>query len=273
MTFENDEKRRAYFLEKLREKLKDPEFRRIEGFPIGSDTDILALSDPPYYTACPNPFIEDFIRCYSKPYDPNAPYSKEPFAADVSEGRYAPESLAHSYHTKVPARAIARYILHYTKPGDIVLDGFCGTGMTAVAAQLCRGLTSTAKAEIERDVPDAVWGIRYAIIADLSSAATFIAANYLHTPEVKDLEARCNRAIDEVRSATEWMFTTKVELPNGKDIEARIDHTVWSDVFTCDNCGAELILWHLTVGAEGDISKSNIQCNSCGMELRSSELT
>ena len=30
-----------------------------------------------------------------------------------------------------------RYILHYTKPGDIVFDGFCGTGMTGVAAQLC----------------------------------------------------------------------------------------------------------------------------------------
>ncbi len=30
-----------------------------------------------------------------------------------------------------------RYILHYTDPGDIVYDGFCGTGMTGVAAQLC----------------------------------------------------------------------------------------------------------------------------------------
>ncbi|MGB7296580.1 MAG: hypothetical protein WBC70_13425, partial [Candidatus Aminicenantales bacterium] len=64
MTFPNGEKRREYFLEKLREKLQDPEFRKIEGFPIGSDEDILALSDPPYYTACPNPFIADFIKHY-----------------------------------------------------------------------------------------------------------------------------------------------------------------------------------------------------------------
>ena len=34
MTFENDEERREYFVERLREKLKDPEFRKIEGFPI-----------------------------------------------------------------------------------------------------------------------------------------------------------------------------------------------------------------------------------------------
>jgi hypothetical protein len=38
---------------------------------------------------------------------------------------------------KVPHKAIMRYILHYTEPGDIVFDGFCGTGMTGVAAQMC----------------------------------------------------------------------------------------------------------------------------------------
>lgn len=44
-------------MRKLCEKLRDPEFRKIEGFPLWSDEDILALSDPPYYTACPNPFM------------------------------------------------------------------------------------------------------------------------------------------------------------------------------------------------------------------------
>jgi DNA modification methylase len=135
MTFENDEKRRKYFLKKLREKLKDPEFRKIEGFPIGKDEDILALSDPPYYTACPNPFIQDFIKHYGKLYDPATDdYRREPFAADVSEGKNDPIYNAHSYHTKVPHKAIMRYILHYTEPGDVVFDGFCGTGMTGVAA-------------------------------------------------------------------------------------------------------------------------------------------
>ena len=31
--------------------------RDVDGFPIGKDDDILALSDPPYYTACPNPYL------------------------------------------------------------------------------------------------------------------------------------------------------------------------------------------------------------------------
>ena len=51
MEFESDEARRAYFREELRKKL--PELRQIEGFPIGEDEDIINLSDPPYYTACP----------------------------------------------------------------------------------------------------------------------------------------------------------------------------------------------------------------------------
>jgi hypothetical protein len=65
------------------------------------------------------------------------PYIREPFAVDVSEGKTDPIYTAHAYHTKVPHKAIMRAILHYTEPGDIVLDGFAGSGMTGVAAQMC----------------------------------------------------------------------------------------------------------------------------------------
>ena len=49
------------YRQRLAEYLKDPEFRKIEGFPIGTDEAILALSDPPYYTACPNPFLPEVL--------------------------------------------------------------------------------------------------------------------------------------------------------------------------------------------------------------------
>ena len=62
LTFENDQARREHFLALLKEKLQDPEFRKIPGFPQGSDEAILRMSDPPYYTACPNPFLEDFVQ-------------------------------------------------------------------------------------------------------------------------------------------------------------------------------------------------------------------
>ena len=136
-TFPSDDARRRHFLGLLRAKLADPAFRKIEGFPVGTDDDILALSDPPYFTACPNPFIPGFIKHYGKPYDPASGYNREPLTVDVQEGKTDALYKAHGYHTKVPHLAIVPSILHYTEPGDVVLDGFCGSGMTGVAAQWC----------------------------------------------------------------------------------------------------------------------------------------
>ncbi len=183
--FENEAARRTHFLEILKEKLKDTQFRGLPGFPIGADEDILRLSDPPYYTACPNPFLQDFVRQYGKEYDLQTKYSREPFAADVSEGKNDPIYNAHSYHTKVPHKAIMRYVLHYTAPGDLVFDGFCGTGMAGVAAGLCGdrsaitelgyAVTPDGKVlDVNQDVFSRL-GARIPILNDLSPAATLIA--------------------------------------------------------------------------------------------------
>lgn len=98
---------REEYRRRLAEYLKDPQFRAIEGFPIGSDEDILALSDPPYYTACPNPFLSEIIeqwrverlqtRSRLKLPDEETHYRREPFASDVSEGKNDPVYNAHSY--------------------------------------------------------------------------------------------------------------------------------------------------------------------------------
>lgn len=121
MTFPNEGARREHFLGLLAEKLKDPSFRKQEGFPQGSDEAILNLSDPPYYTACPNPWLNDFVHHYGRQYTSEERYSREPFTADVSEGKNDKIYNAHGYHTKVPHKAIMRYILHYTQPNDLVL--------------------------------------------------------------------------------------------------------------------------------------------------------
>ena len=93
---------------KLTKEVLD-EVRSIEGFPIGKDDDIITLSDPPHYTACPNPWLGDFIKEHEKPYDRQTDsYNREPFAADVSEGKNDPIYNAHGYHTKVPYKAILR---------------------------------------------------------------------------------------------------------------------------------------------------------------------
>ncbi|WP_212750868.1 hypothetical protein, partial [Pseudoalteromonas sp. S1612] len=85
-----------------------------------------------------NPWLNEFVEYWeSLKENTDEDYHREPFAADVSEGKNDPIYNAHSYHTKVPHKAIMRYILHYTNPGDIVFDwllwnrydGCCCTGM------------------------------------------------------------------------------------------------------------------------------------------------
>lgn len=279
MTFENDEARRVYFLEKLREKLKDPEFRKIDGFPIGSDEDILALSDPPYYTACPNPFIDDFIKHYGKPYDPSVPYSKEPFAADVSEGKNDPIYNAHSYHTKVPHKAIMRYILHYTEPGDIVFDGFCGTGMTGVAAQLCGDKTAIAELayvigkdgiiqDAEGEVVSKV-GSRVAILNDLAPAATLIAAGYNLTTDASHFAKLAGRLLDRFESEYGWMYQT-VDPKTNKPCP--VNYTVWSEIFTCPHCSGEIEFWNLAYDEESGKVAGTANCPHCKAEVTKRDL-
>src|SRR5262249_51267800 len=77
MVIDSEEERRAYFTERLHEKLADPAFRKIPGFPKGTDEDIIRMSDPPWYTACPNPFLADFVRVYGKPFDPTQRYARD----------------------------------------------------------------------------------------------------------------------------------------------------------------------------------------------------
>jgi DNA modification methylase/rubredoxin len=263
--------------------------RHIEGFPIAKDEDIIELSDPPYYTACPNPFLQDFIDKYGKAYDPeNDDYHREPFASDVSEGKKNPIYNAHSYHTKVPHKAIMRYILHYTEPGDIVYDGFCGTGMTGVAAQLCGDKaeveslgykTKDGKTIGENGIQFSTLGSRKAILADLSPAATFIAYNYNSTVDVARFQREAERIFDGINKECGWMYETK-HLINGKEqmglngepIMGRINYTVWSDVFTCPECSKELIFWEIAVDKEEGKIAREFECPFCNTALSKREL-
>jgi DNA modification methylase len=271
-TFNNDQERRDYFVDLLKEKLKDPEFRKIEGFPIGNDEDILALSDPPYYTACPNPWINDFIKEWEmqKGDRANKPYQREPFAADVSEGKNDPIYNAHSYHTKVPYKAIMRYILHYTEPGDIIFDGFCGTGMTGVAAQMCgdRKAVQSLGFQIKKDgsIIDeqgnvtSELGTRKAILNDLSPAATFISYNYNSPLDIAEFEKEAKRILADVEEEFGWMFETLHS--DGRSI-GKINYTVWSDVFICPNCSKEVVFWDAAVDMNAGKVELEFPCPFC----------
>jgi len=269
ITFETDEARRAYFLEKLKEKL--PALRERPDFPWGSDggpvaeEDILRLSDPPYFTPCPNPFLSDFVEEHGGPYDPGETYHREPFAVDVSEGKYDQLYRAHGYHTKVPHLAIVPSILHYTEPGDVVLDGFCGSGMTGVAAQWCGTAPEEYRKKVEKEWKDAgrgepTWGARRAILGDLAPAATFIAANYNIPFDGAAFVKAAHRLLAEVEEELGWMYET---LHTDGQTKGRINYTVWSQVFTCPECAGEIVFVEEALDPETKRVKKKFPCPDC----------
>ncbi|WDH83312.1 DNA methyltransferase [Paenibacillus urinalis] len=259
LTFENDDARRAYFTEELRKKL--PELKEIEGFPIGEDEDILALSDPPYYTACPNPWIEDFIHEWSTGRNAEVDeYHREPFAADVEEGKNDPVYNVHSYHTKVPYKAIMKYILHYTDPGDIIFDGFSGTGMTGVAAQMCSDKELVQKLGF----PVKNSGERRAVLSDLSPIASYISYNYNKSFHLKEFNRMTQEISKHLDLACSWMYETYHKDTNEPTIKkGQINFVIWSDVFSCNECSGEIVFWNEAIDRDKGEVKKEIKCPHC----------
>lgn len=238
--------------------------RQVDGFPIGTDENIANLSNAPYYTACPNPFVSAFQEAVCVPYDEETDsYECEPFASDVSEGKKDPVYNAHSYHTKVPYKAIMRYILHYTKPGDVVFDGFCGTGMTGVAAQMCGCDDYELKFDMTGEYDSKNWGKRRAIISDLAPAATYIASVY-NTPVSAQRFQKAFKIVEKkANDECAWMYLTK----NRSGKKCHVNYTVWSDVFICPHCGKEIVFWDCAVDKETGSVKTKFACTHCFAEL------
>jgi len=144
---------------------------------------------------------------------------------------------AHSYHTKVPPEAIAPFIEHFTHPGDVVLDPFCGSGMTGVAAALMG---------------------RRAILNDLSTAAAHLAWNHTHTCNGDVLESAFNRVASSVESDFERYYATVDE--NGTP--AMIRWTLWSTRHQCPQCNENFLLWDTIDRMSGRLGRKTT-CPRC----------
>lgn len=265
--FNSEEERREYFRNELRAKL--PELKKVEGFPIGEDEVIINLSDPPYYTACPNPWLNDFTAEWEKakehiPEREKGFHIDEPYASDVSEGKSNPIYTAHTYHTKVPHPAIMRYLLYYTQPGDSVLDAFGGTGMTGVAAQICEKPDTETKYKIEHEWKQLfgklpTWGKRKAICGDLSPYASFISYNYNTPADLELVDTESEAILDDVIKDCSWLYETK-HTDGGLGL---INYTVWSDVFNCSNCGKEIVFWDAAMDMKQQKVLDEFKCPHC----------
>jgi len=170
----------------------------------------------------PNPNLKAFVEEHIKenPYDPETDdYYVPAFDKPIETTKATAIYNMHTYWSKKPHDAIRQYIRHYTKEGDLVMDPFCGSGGTALAA-LMEG--------------------RKAIAIDRSPAATFITKNYCTPVDVEELREAIEELKKKVKPEIDWLYETKCDRCGGKATTA---YTVYSQVFRCPRCYEKVTLF------------------------------
>lgn len=187
--------------------------------------------------ASPNPTFGDF--------DNSGTLAKlvQPCTHALEAGKNTYVYDAHTYHTKVPPEGIETLIEHYTREDDVVLDPFCGSGMTGIAATRIG---------------------RKALLSDLSPAATFIAHN-LNTPiNASDYLQAVQQILNDSLELEYSLYSTHCRTCNKR---VSMLYTVWSYGMLCNHCGEEFILWDVARDERDRIRDSKIlaefPCPSC----------
>jgi DNA modification methylase len=142
----------------------------------------------------------------------------------------------------VPYKAIQQFIEHFTQPGDIVFDGFAGTGMTGIAAQVSG---------------------RRAVLCDLSPAATFLASNFCTLAKPEDFQKQANKLKKKVSSNLDPLYATG---------NALREFTIYSAVVECSNCQHQFDQWTASFDTKSRSVSAEFSCPSCGSDIASKTL-
>lgn len=173
---------------------------------------------------------------------------EKPFSGSIRAGKNTYVYDAHTYHTKVPPEGIAGLIEYYTEPGQVVLDPFCGSGMTGVAAGNLG---------------------RRALLSDLSPAATFI-ARHLNTPVDADAYLQAVRKVLLEAAALESeLYDTPCRSCGSR---RPMLYMVWSYGVMCPKCDREFVLWDVARDERQSVRESKIlsefPCPHCGSHVK-----
>ena len=200
----------------------------------------LGLGEEPWYSSSTNPNLGSFIEALGNSEEPR------PGTLDgsISAGKNTYVYDTHTYHTKVPPAGIEAFIKAYSRPGDVILDPFCGSGMTGVAAR------STG---------------RHVILSDISPAATFIAYNFLREMPVGEWDEVCRSFLKPFGRLERALYSTtcrECAQPH------KVEYTVWSYQVECPECRARFNYWSVGQALGDSVRtsrlKQEIVCPGCG---------
>jgi DNA modification methylase len=185
----------------------------------------------------PNPNLQAFVKSHANPSQPKA-VETGPKTIHIANRRCALNDL-HGFWSKKPYAAIEEYIRHFTRPDDLVLDPFCGSGGTGL---VCQKLG------------------RAAIMVDASPASAHITAGYsllANTSIIYDIQKQVEMLIAECEQY--WKFSSGAN-------SYRISGILYSEMYQCLKC---LKLNYVSIDIpDGDENKGLCECGE-NNDLRS----
>ena len=164
----------------------------------------------------------------------------------------------HPYFTRRPANVVRAYIKHFTQPGDVVLDPFGGSGVTAIEAMLLN------RRAIHNDINPLANFISSQVADTTHEDTTYIKRAFL------EVEAGCKALVEHIPSMSDAQIVKRlayVELPENIALPRSSDAEKYFDLFSLkqllalallkaeieripDACarGALLLAWSATLG-------------------------
>ncbi len=141
---------------------------------------------------------------------------------------------AFGYPSKIFYPNIQKFIRAYTKEGAVILDSFCGSGTTGIAAI------------IEN---------RKAILFDSSPNAIHITKNTFAKVDFSEVEETYKKLKSDLEEIINGLYATKAS----NDIEGYAESIITSNIYSCPNCENEIKLHNSSTK-----KRSEYSCLSCG---------
>lgn len=192
--------------------------------------------------------------------DINQEQIKKLFSSSLVSTRSGAFYNTFPYPTKISPEAVAVYIAALTRPGDVVLDAFGGSGSTGAAALLCECPTSNMLKIAEELGVSPVWGKRNAILYEIGTYGAFASKTLLNRMKAERFEWVVKDFLGKAEKEVGKYYLVRDE--NGQT--GTIRYVIWSEVLECPKCGGEIV--YFSEGTQRNPVRfySDVSCPHCG---------
>lgn len=158
----------------------------------------------------------------------------EPIVNAIKAESHTPQYKMHKYFARRPHNVFSHLIEHYSDEEDIILDVFCGGGVT---------------------IFESVAQNRRSIGVDLNPLATFISKMQIYNGNLPDSKKRINDFVDEINSKYGKYYDINFENDTGT-----IEWIEWAYIISCPHCGCNIELTEKNKIRNGIYRCSNNLC-------------